>query len=143
MIFVFSGAYKCGRCEPLQPNNELFEEIAQHLEFPCIHEKCKEMQKWGTVQQHEEQCEYTEVKCPVGRCWEFTEVKNIADHFKTHDLKFEKMITSEYIGPKTTQLPYGKWFCITFKTYVFIVFAEVNMIMKGKYIKKHYCITFL
>ncbi|XP_018571889.1 uncharacterized protein LOC108911434 [Anoplophora glabripennis] len=73
--------YKCGRCEGISLEtyrwirNDLFEKVAWFLHFPCSYFPCMERIPWGRVQEHEINCQFKTIKCPLSNeCKSFEEI---------------------------------------------------------------------
>ncbi|XP_018565033.1 uncharacterized protein LOC108906292, partial [Anoplophora glabripennis] len=76
--------YKCGRCHRINCEEyswtriRLFEEMAQNLSFPCSYPPCMEMLPWSKVEQHEGNCHYKTIKCPV--CLDEMLIDDLGEH---------------------------------------------------------------
>ncbi|XP_074032333.1 uncharacterized protein [Leptinotarsa decemlineata] len=103
---------QCGRCKHIKcrvaTRNTIFENVAKHLQFSCIHENCQENIPWREVDSHEKRCPHRRFKCPVyyEDCEEHIEIS----HFKSHmqmmhkkNIYYEKIVV-EMINTVSTQV---------------------------------------
>ncbi|XP_018571891.1 uncharacterized protein LOC108911437 [Anoplophora glabripennis] len=92
--------YKCGRCNKVKcqtyTRTRLFEDVAQHLSFPCSYTPCDKKVAWGSVEKHERDCPYRTMKCPIyyHNCSDVVRVENLLEHFKDRHSKNIRPIDS-------------------------------------------------
>lgn len=95
-----SELYKCGRCEKVKcqtyTRTRLFEDIAQHLSFPCSYTQCDRRVPWGLVDEHERNCRHRTMKCPIyyQNCAEVIQVDKFGQHFAEKHSKNTKTVDS-------------------------------------------------
>ncbi|KAG5896738.1 hypothetical protein JTB14_031720 [Gonioctena quinquepunctata] len=77
---------KCGRCKALKKGqwvrNLVFESVAQHLSYPCIH--CDKNIPWAEVEKHELSCKERAIPCPFKKsgCELDVVIPVMESHFK-------------------------------------------------------------
>lgn len=77
----------CGRCS--LPSNDakyraiFFEKVARYMIFPCRNDVhgCDAKLSWGSVQSHEQNCQFAPMKCPAFQCNDDIRIENINEHF--------------------------------------------------------------
>lgn len=77
--------YKCGRClvkTHINIRAVMYENLAKHMQFPCIYANCTELLNWKNAKDHEKNCEHRTVKCITVNCEEIILLKDFAAHFK-------------------------------------------------------------
>ncbi|CAH1987131.1 unnamed protein product [Acanthoscelides obtectus] len=80
-----NGKWYCGRCKVAGIRNDIYEELAKYMCFPCVHETCKLQLQWGQVANHELACPHKVILCPFINCKEKYKNKEFLAHFsKTH-----------------------------------------------------------
>lgn len=88
-----SELYTCGRCQMVKcqtyTRNRLFEDVAQHLAFPCSYAQCDKSIPWGLVDDHERNCRHRTMKCPIyyQNCSEIIRVDHLLQHFENKHSK--------------------------------------------------------
>ncbi|XP_018571893.1 uncharacterized protein LOC108911439 [Anoplophora glabripennis] len=125
--------YKCGRCQKINCEkyswirNNLFEELAQNLSFPCSYPPCTEILPWWhNVKEHEGSCRYKTVQCPLSDdCTCFDGI--LVDHLEEH------LTDKHKANIKEVNTAYGWKIC---NNYDYIYFVKVDDQYFFFYIKK-------
>ncbi|KAJ8924469.1 hypothetical protein NQ315_007266 [Exocentrus adspersus] len=88
LVSLDSQTYKCGRCAAVncEVNTRIciYEDVAQHLEFPCSYTGCNKKIGWGQMLEHEKNCRYRTLRCPVyyQDCSMVVPVNQLKEHFE-------------------------------------------------------------
>ncbi|CAG9825195.1 unnamed protein product [Phaedon cochleariae] len=84
IYYTPSGDYRCGRCSFVKENlsfrAELYEKMAQCVNFPCIYQDCEAETPWKDVPDHETICPKQMIHCPFA-CDAEVDVKGLVHHF--------------------------------------------------------------
>lgn len=81
-IFLKNGKFFCGRCESSGDRVTIYEELAKHMTFPCIHEPCTASLKFNQVIEHEKMyCPHKIVGCPKHNCCLQYKANDLYSHF--------------------------------------------------------------
>lgn len=129
--------YQCGRCDFDDPKitvrNFAYEKIAKYMEFPCINSDCMKKISWLKVQQHEIECVYRTIPCPIIDCKDSVLCAKIIDHFNENHrsaiisdiaVRFHKLESSVDLGLLIHDgFPYFCMFCSNGKSFRISVYS--------------------
>ncbi|KAG5900055.1 hypothetical protein JTB14_016029 [Gonioctena quinquepunctata] len=123
-----TGSYTCGRCDPSADTNELYEELARHLSFPCSYESCKIKISWNDVGNHEKICPHRTITCPVCYCEAKLETRMVFSHFNTshEEFKHSDNVKGDVLKLKSIYVPLERVHFVDFKKSYYLVFIRLN-----------------
>nr|XP_023016043.1 uncharacterized protein LOC111505466 [Leptinotarsa decemlineata]XP_023016044.1 uncharacterized protein LOC111505466 [Leptinotarsa decemlineata] len=131
------GRYTCGRCEPSKYTNQLYEELAKHLSFPCIHESCTKKLTWDEVANHEMVCPHKPITCPIPDCSFKMESRMVSSHFKIlhENLRHTDNIKAVVGILKNIAVPLETVYCVDFRETCYLVFVRLNNSIDGNSVR--------
>nr|CAH7761594.1 unnamed protein product [Callosobruchus chinensis] len=80
-IILNNGNNYCGRCKVAGTRNNVYEELAKYILFPCVNETCTLQLLWGHIPNHELSCPHKVMLCPFINCSDSYKVKDVLVHF--------------------------------------------------------------
>nr|CAH7714847.1 unnamed protein product [Callosobruchus chinensis] len=139
------GNYSCGRCCPASKQCQLYEAVAEHLEFTCIFEGCESLLNWAGVEAHERICNFREISCPFSECADRFQLNCYQSHFEdSHILHKEAYNSNDYdIENLSSSMAYVNLHCIFYEGLTFLVFIRICKLNAGNRAMCQYSVFYM
>ncbi|CAH1982389.1 unnamed protein product [Acanthoscelides obtectus] len=123
-----SSQYICGRCCPKAIQCSLYDAIADHLSFPCIFAGCTSMLNWGEVKEHEDNCFFRSISCPLPNCTDSYRIDSYKDHIEQVHTLHKKSYSGDKLNPfDLVSAPHVNTLCILSERLFIIVFVKIHV----------------